>query len=84
MVVVSVRIYFIIEIHEKGYKNALDDIFSIEITLYIILGIRLQDSAFLSEVAVNHLKKARGEIWPKRSERRNNTKTTKMRTKSPQ
>ena len=35
-------------------------------------------------VAVNHLKKARGEIWPKRSERRNNTKTTKMRTKSPQ
>ena len=23
---------------------------------------------------VNHLKKARGEIWPKRSERRNNTK----------
>ena len=30
----------------------------------------------------NHLKKARGEIWPKRSERRNNTKTTKMRTKS--
>ena len=33
-----------------------------------ILGIRLQDSAFLSEVAVNHLKKARGEIWPKRSE----------------
>ena len=39
---------------------------------------------FLSEVAVNHLKKARVEIWPKRSERRNNTKTTKMRTKSPQ
>ena len=35
-------------------------------------------------VAVNHLKKARGEIWPKRSERRNNTKTTKMGTKSPQ
>ena len=31
----------------------------------------------------NHLKKARGEIWPKRSERRNNTKTTKMRGKSP-
>ena len=31
-------------------------------------------SSFLSEVAVNHLKKARGEIWPKRSERRNNTK----------
>ena len=34
-----------------------------------------------------HLKKARGEIWPKRSERRNNTKkkkTTKMRKKSPQ
>ena len=32
----------------------------------------------------HHVKKARGEIWPKRSERRNNTKTTKMRTKSPQ
>ena len=46
-----------------------------------ILGIRLQDSAFLSEVALNHLKKARGEIWPKRSEKRNNTKTTKMRKK---
>ena len=30
-----------------------------------LLGIRLQDSAFLSEAAVNHLKKARGEIWPK-------------------
>ena len=26
-------------------------------------------------------KKARGEIWPKRTEERNNTKTTKMRTK---
>ena len=39
-----------------------------------LLGIRLQDSAFLSEVAVNHLKKARSEIWPKRSERRNNNK----------
>ena len=43
---------------------------------------------FLSAVAVNHLKKVRGEIWPKRSEKRNNTKkkqqTTKMRTKSPQ
>ena len=38
----------------------------------------------LSEVVVNHLKKARGEIWPKLSERRNNTKTNKMRTKSPQ
>ena len=25
----------------------------------------------------NHLKKARGEIWPKRSERRNNTKKKK-------
>ena len=37
-----------------------------------------------SATAVNHLKKARGEIWPKRSERTNNTKTTKMRTKSPQ
>ena len=48
-------------------------------------GYGLQDSSFLSEVAVNHLKKAIGEISPKRSERRNNTKkTTKMRTKSPQ
>ena len=26
---------------------------------------------------VNHLKKARGEIWPKHSERRNNTKAKK-------
>ena len=25
-------------------------------------------TAFLSEVGVNHLKKARGEIWPKHSE----------------
>ena len=32
--------------------------------------VRLQDSALLSEVAVNHLKKARGEIWPKRSEKK--------------
>ena len=36
-----------------------------------LLGIQLQDSAFLSEVAVNHLKTARGEIWPKRSEKKN-------------
>ena len=43
----------------------------------LLLGIRLQDSVFLSEVAVNHLKKARGEIWLKRSERRNNTKNPK-------
>ena len=55
-----------------------------------ILGIPLQDSSFLSEVAVKHMKKTRGEIWPKRTERRNNTqkkqnkKKTKMRTKSPQ
>ena len=34
----------------------------------------LSHHAFLSEVAVNHLKKARSEIWPKRSEKRNNTK----------
>ena len=34
----------------------------------LLLEIRLQDSAFLSEVELNHLKKARGEIWPKRSE----------------
>ena len=32
---------------------------------------RLQDSAFLSEVAVNHLKTARGETWPKRIEKNN-------------
>ena len=30
-----------------------------------------QDSAFLSDVAVNHLKKVRGEIWPKFSEKNN-------------
>ena len=33
-----------------------------------LLEIRLQDSAFLSEVSVNHLKKAKGEIWPKHRE----------------
>ena len=33
-----------------------------------LMGIRLQDSAFLSEVVVNHLMKARGEIWPKHRE----------------
>ena len=32
--------------------------------------MRLQDSAFLSGVEVNHLKKASGEIWPKRSEKK--------------
>ena len=31
----------------------------------------LQDSAFLSEVAVNPLKTARGEIWPKRRGKNN-------------
>ena len=36
--------------------------------------LRLQDSAFLSEVAVNHMKKARGEIWPKRREGETTTK----------
>ena len=38
-----------------------------------------RDSTPLSAAprAPNHLKKARGEIWPKRSERRNNAKTTK-------
>ena len=36
--------------------------------------LRLHDSAFLSEVTVNHLKTARGEIWPKRSEKTNNQK----------
>ena len=52
--------------------------------------IRLQDSAFLSEVAVNHLKKARGEILPnrnekkqkKKTEQKKKKKTTKMWTKS--
>ena len=34
------------------------------------LGIRLQDSVFLSEVVVNHLKKANGEICPKCSEKK--------------
>ena len=36
---------------------------------------------FLSEVAVNHLKKARDEIWPKRSEWRINTKKRKKKKK---
>ena len=35
-----------------------------------LLGIRLQDPAFLSEVTVNHLKKSRGKIWPKCSEKK--------------
>ena len=39
---------------------------------------------FLSEVAVKSPEEGQRWIWPKRSERRNNTKTTKMRTKSPQ
>ena len=39
-----------------------------------LLGIRLQDSAFLSEEAVIHLKKAGDEIWPKRSEKNNDNK----------
>ena len=38
--------------------------------------------ADLSEVAVNHLKKARSEIWPKRRERRNNTKLPRWEQKS--
>ena len=41
---------------------------NLRINFFIYYGL------FLSEVAVNHLKKARGEIWPKRSERRNKTK----------
>ena len=45
-------------------------------------GYKTQHS--LSAVAVNHLKKARGEIWPKRSEEETTQKTTKMRTKSSQ
>ena len=40
----------------------------------LILVVFCVVSSFLSKVVVNHLKKARGEIWPKRSERRNNTK----------
>ena len=55
-----------------GPQRAIKDGFFGLINPYLV--IQLQDSAFLSEVAVNHLKKARGEIWPKRSERRNNTK----------
>ena len=42
----------------------------------------IQWSAFLSEVAVNHLKTARGEIWPKRSEK--NNKNYQDEDKSPQ
>ena len=36
----------------------------------------------VSEVAVNHLKKARGEIWPKRCDRRNNTHTHTQKKKT--
>ena len=36
--------------------------------------ISKQDLAFLSEVAVNHLKKAIGAIWPKRSEKKQQKK----------
>ena len=50
----------------------------------ILLGIRLQDSAFLSEVAVNYLKKARGEIWPKRCEEETTPKLPRLGQKSPQ
>ena len=46
------------------------------ITAFQLLGIRLQDSAFLSEVAVNYLKKARGGIWPKRSDEETTHKKT--------
>ena len=46
-----------------------------------LLGIQVQDSSFLSEVAVNHLKKARGEIWPKRSEKKKQHKKTKKLTR---
>ena len=43
-------------------------LFLLHYVSFKLLWIRLQDSAFLSEVAVNHLKKVRGEIWPKLSE----------------
>ena len=46
------------------------------------LGIRLQDSAFLSDVTVNHLKKARGEFWPKRSEEETTQKLPRWGQKS--
>ena len=36
---------------------------------------------FLSEVVVNHLKNARGEIWPKRSEKKQKKNTNKIRDK---
>ena len=48
---------------------------------FSLLRTFLQDSSFLSEDAVNHLKKARGEIWPKRSERK--TKKKKKKKKIP-
>ena len=44
--------------------------------------LRLKDSAFLSDVAVYHLKTVRGEIWPKRSEK--NNKSYQNEDKSPQ
>ena len=37
----------------------------------VITGDTVRRLTFLSEVAVNHMKKARGEIWPKRSEKKN-------------
>ena len=66
---------FTMKMHWKWFYNKNE----LEITLL------MKSAAPLSDVAVNHLKKAKGEIWPKRNERRNNIKkTTKMRTKSPQ
>ena len=49
---------------------------------YCGYGYKTQHSYRRSEV--NHLKKARGEIWPKHSEEETTQKTTKMRIKSPQ
>ena len=46
------------------------------------ISAKFQDSAFLSEVAVNHLKMARGEIWPKRSEKKKKKKLPRWGQKS--
>ena len=41
-----------------------------------------QDTAFLSKVAVNYLKTARGEIWPKRCEKTKQNKNYQDEDKS--
>ena len=67
-----------------GPRRAIKDGFFGFINLYLFFQSRDRtEFLYLSliGIAVNHLKKARGEIWPKRSERRNNTNTTNMRKK---